>query len=453
MKASKKQELQVCLNDTERLATSLPMSTRLEVLHLECSTLTLERLISKCSVTLLARMASSPYDLSRAAASYYEKIPRVAAAISDIGYTEMPHIQRSIDPAHNAWLTHQWLRLSDRIRIQHDRTYTTDEDIMSDAHLFDTLIFTDGSVEQDVGDTHGRASFAIVVYDSKYNHVRTKSTTLPCLPDSYTSEIAALQQCVTSITHNDGNVVIYTDSLSTLLALSSPPPTTQDIATLMEQILTHEQSSKGTITFRHVKAHNGVKGNETADAAADWRTTHDRAAPRPVNAPFTRQAFMKKVKANLITQSINDLSTLPSHQKGEQGQLSRSCQVFLLATKGKPLIPKPGLYEPRLEKAVVKLRSNASHLLGTFRRRTRLQPNNHCVFCHQPNGDLKHLLRDCVSFSDHRPEKAPMDFLNHPGGHEFAKHIVAAAENLGFCNPKSTTPTPPQSDSINTNIS
>ena len=163
---------------------------------------------------------------------------------------------------------------------------------------------------------------------------------------------------------------------------------------------------------------------------------------------------MKKVKANLITQSINDLSTLPSHQKGEPGQLSRSCQWFLLATKGKPLIPKPGLYEPRLEKAVVKLRCNASHLLGTFRRRTKIQPNNHCVFCHQPNGDLKHLLRDCVSFSDHRPEKVPMDLLNHPEGYEFAKHIVAAAENLGLYDPKkSTTSTPPQSDNIITNTS
>ena len=111
----------------------------------------------------------------------------------------------------------------------------------------------------------------------------------------------------------------------------------------------------------------------------------------------------------------NDLSTLPSHQKGEQGQLSRSCQFFLLATKGKPLIPKPGLYDPRLEKAVVRLRSNASHLLGTFRRRTRLQPNNHCVFCHQPNGDLKHLLRDCVSFSDHRPDKVPNGLFKPSG--------------------------------------
>ena len=68
MKASKKQELQVCLNDTERLATALPMSTRLEVLHLECSTLTLDRLISNRSLALLARMATAPYELPRAAA-------------------------------------------------------------------------------------------------------------------------------------------------------------------------------------------------------------------------------------------------------------------------------------------------------------------------------------------------------------------------------------------------
>ena len=91
---------------------------------------------------------------------------------------------------------------------------------------------------------------------------------MPCLPDSYTAEIAALQKSVTSTVHNDGNVVIYTDSLSTLQALSPPPPKSQDIATLMESILIHDMSTKGTITFRHVKAHNGVKGNEIADAAA-----------------------------------------------------------------------------------------------------------------------------------------------------------------------------------------
>ena len=71
----------------------------------------------------------------------------------------MPQLQRSIDPAHNARLTHQWLRLSERIRIQHDRNYTTYEDNTSDAHSFDTLIFTDGSVEQDVKDTHGKHHF------------------------------------------------------------------------------------------------------------------------------------------------------------------------------------------------------------------------------------------------------------------------------------------------------
>ena len=260
---------------------------------------------------------------------------------------------------------------------------------------------------------------------------------MPCLPDSCTAEIAALQKSVTSIVHNDGNVVIYTDSLSTLQALSSPPPKTQDIATLMESILIHDMSTKGTITFRHVKAHNGVKGNEIADAAADWSTTHDRAAPRPADAPFTRQAFMKKVKTNPITHSISELRTLPSHHKDEPGHnLSRSCQWYLLSTKGKPLIPTPGLYDPSLEKAVVKLRCNASHLLGSFLRRRHLQPHNRCVFCHQPNGDLKHLLRDCVSFSEHRPEKVPMDFLNHPEGYEFAKHIVAAADKLGLYNPK-----------------
>ena len=443
LKASKKQELQVCLNDTERLATALPMSTRLEVLHLECSTLKLERLISNRSVALLARLTASPFENLQAAARRYRNIPRVAAAISDTGFADMPQLQLSIDPGHNARLTYQWLQLSERIKIQCNRTYTSDEDIMTDAHLFNTLIFTDGSVEQDERISHGRASFAVVVYDSKYNHVRTMSTTMPCLPDSYTAEIAALQKSVTSIVHNDGNVVIYTDSLSTLQALSSPPPKTQDIATLMESILIHDMSTKGTITFRHVKAHNGVKGNEIADAAADWSTTHDRAAPRPADAPFTRQAFMKKVKTNLITQSIDELRTLPSHHKDEPGHnLSRSCQWFLLSTKGKPLIPTPGLYDPRLEKAVVKLRCNASHLLGSFLRRRHLQPHNRCVFCHQPNGDLKHLLRDCVSFSEHRPEKVPMDFLNHPEGYEFAKHIVAAAEKLGLYNPNRTaTPT------------
>ena len=47
-----------------------------------------------------------------------------------------------------------------------------------------------------------------------------------------------------------------------------------------------------------------------------------------------------------------------------------------------------------------------------------------------------------------------MDFLNHPEGYEFAKHIVAAAENLGFYDPKKcTTTSPPQNDSIITNIS
>merc|ERR1711951_216872 len=317
-------------------------------------------------------------------------------------------------------------------------------EILVDAHNFKTLIFTDGSVEQStsyVRNTHGRASFAIVTYDNSYNHINTTSMSLPCLPDSYTAEIAAIHPCVNSITEQDGNVVIYTDSLSTLLALSNPPPQTRDIANLMDTLLTHDKSMKGTITLRHVKAHNGVIRNETADIAADWNTVNIRGLSRPPPAPLTNQAFQKQLKDKLITQSIAELRTLPSKHRNEEG-LSRSCTWFLRATKGKPLIPTPGLYDSRLEKEVAKLRSNASHLLGTFRLRRNIQSNNHCVFCHQPDGHLGHLLRDCVTFSDHRPEKVPLDILNKPEGYEFAKHIVAAAEKLGLYTPYK--PAPPQ---------
>ena len=444
LQASKRNELQVCLNDTERLATSLPMSTRLEVLHLECSTLTLDRLISLKSISLLARMASSPYDLCQQSAQYYQRIPRVSSAITDAGFSFFPQIQRTVDPSICSRITYQWLHHSERINIQHDCTYTTDADILIDAHHFDTLIFTDGSVEQStshVRNTLGRAAFAIVTYDNRYNHIDTTSMSLPCLPNSYSAEIAAIQHCINSITEKDGNTVIYTDSLSTLLALSNPPPQTRDIANLMDTLLSHDMSKKGTITLRHVKAHNGVIGNEAADAAADWNTVHFRGSQRPPDAPLTRQAFQKQLKGNLIAQSIEELSSLPSKHNNEAG-FSRSCMRFLKTTKGKPLIPTPGLFEPRVEKEVAKLRTNASHLLGTFRLRRKIQTNNNCVFCHQPDGHLGHLLRDCVTFSDHRPPKVPTDILNQPEGYEFVKHIVAAAEKLGLYSPNST---PPQS--------
>ena len=148
LQASKKNELQVCLNDTERLATSLPMATRLEVLHLECSTLTLERMISLRSISLLARMASSPYDLCQQSAQYFQRIPRVATAITDAGFDFFPSIQRTVDPAFCSRITYQWLHHSESITIQSDHTYTTDAEILVDAHNFNTLIFTDGSVEQ-----------------------------------------------------------------------------------------------------------------------------------------------------------------------------------------------------------------------------------------------------------------------------------------------------------------
>ena len=56
LKASRKKELQVCLHGTERLATAPPIPTRLKLLHPECSTLKLERLISNRSVAPLARL-------------------------------------------------------------------------------------------------------------------------------------------------------------------------------------------------------------------------------------------------------------------------------------------------------------------------------------------------------------------------------------------------------------
>lgn len=87
------------------------------------------------------------------------------------------------------------------------------------------------------------------------------------------------------------------------------------------------------------------------------------------------------------------------------------------------------------------IRTGCSHLLGTFRFKTKIQDGKHCVFCNDEVGNLFHLWMLCPKINDHRLPALKISDLNNETGFEYVKNIVVYAEKQGLydVNPLTVT--------------
>ena len=136
-----------------------------------------------------------------------------------------------------------------------------------------TQYFTDGSK------TEGGVGCSFV------NGPVTRSFTLPSHATVFTAELVAIHKALCFIEVSDDYLnVIFTDSLSSLLALSdfnTSHPIIQNILTLLTSLHRAEKS----VEFCWIPSHVGISGNEQADEAAKRaaRSQCTRSLPLPAN--------------------------------------------------------------------------------------------------------------------------------------------------------------------------
>ena len=119
-----------------------------------------------------------------------------------------------------------------------------------------TFIYTDGSVKD------GKTGVGIT--SATFN----KSNRLSNLHSIFTAELQGIVSAIYQILHlNIDKSVIFTDSSSSILAISSPEFSTHPLVSKIKCLLNRINNTK-QIQFMWVPGHSGITGNETADTLA-----------------------------------------------------------------------------------------------------------------------------------------------------------------------------------------
>ena len=128
--------------------------------------------------------------------------------------------------------------------------------------------YTDGSrTDSGVG-----AGFLTTTNNSPHNIINHSSFKLPDFCSVFQAEVTAIKEVTTTLQHNRSKtIVIWTDSLSTLQALSSKLTRSKTVIHCHEAL--DELAKHNTVHIKWIAAHVGHWGNERADELAKIGTT------------------------------------------------------------------------------------------------------------------------------------------------------------------------------------
>ena len=213
---------------------------------------------------------------------------------------------------------------------------------------------------------------------------------------NYVAEQLAISTSVTHINHTFDtnplaitNIVIFTDSLSTLQALESGTDANKEIIQLSRSIHHLIDTHRIQIVLQWIPGHAGLPGNEKADELAKRGAN----LPQPEN-PVTYQTACQMIKSNLQEEWMNSWAT---------------------QTKGRHMYTH--MTKPNRKDPINKLQREDQSII--YRLRTRHIPlNNHlkrinvktsaaCPLCDYPDETVEHHLFDCTKLTDLRERFLP----------------------------------------------
>jgi len=169
----------------------------------------------------------------------------------------------------------------------HRTRFQNEKELLGEKHW----LFTDGSK------TLESTTFAVI----DANNTIIAGGALPLYNSIFVAEATAILLACRFATSKNGELVVCTDSLSSLLAINNPEyrdPTIREI-----QRLTKEHPKK--ITLFWVPSHQGIKGNEDGDQAAH----NIGLSPTFIFTPINSKDIHKLIDRNLENQKTEEWST------------------------------------------------------------------------------------------------------------------------------------------------
>ena len=434
------QQLDKVLCETARAATGLTTYARKELLHLETHSAPADKQVSKAAFLLREKHVRSPHDTMWAHETAWRQKHRdkLEGWAKGAGFTKIPPAPPRVTLQALADLNRRRHDLSGRILLAGAPHFTTDEEVAPDLARYKAVFFTDGSTDNREELDEGLSAYAHVRYNSSYEEVSARSYRAGRQSGPYVPEMLAIQSCLKLVKDTDGDVVIYTDSASSIEAIAGAPRD-HYTASLQAALYDAAETTAGVVHIKHVAAHVGIKGNERADQAADWSRHYHNGVDSGPPAALTVDMLRTRARKKLKQAQAKEHAAAAPHTKGQPG-LSASCKWYTQATAGKLPTPlqEPGRYCARVERTACKLRTTTSHLLGSFLHKAKLATSPQCKFCGAPTGDLQHVWLRCAGIRS-RPTGLAMKDLTTAKGYDFICALVAQAEQQGMFDP----PSPP----------
>jgi len=195
--------------------------------------------------------------------------------------------------------------------------------------------------------------------------VTTRSFSLPLHTTVYSSELVAIHKALSFIEVCEGNhYVIFSDSLSSILALSAFNPSHPFIQDILVLLTSLDRAGK-SIVFCWIPAHVGIAGNEKADQAAKRATQAacTRSLPLPATElfPACKEYMCRKWQCEWdeVTSKLKDLKprlaqwhSVSRKSRVEEVSLCRlrightyATHKYLLCGEDRPRCPRCGEVE------------------------------------------------------------------------------------------------------------
>ena len=189
--------------------------------------------------------------------------------------------------------------------------------------------------------------------------------------------------------HLKKDIVIFTDSLTTLQKLENGTDVSKEIGEIRKNI-DHIMSSHDIKVFMQwIPSHIGLKGNEIADQLAKQGSS----LPQP-QAPVSYETVSRMIKAN---QQENWLNSWASGTTGRN--------VYRYMNGPRPNDAVNGL--ARREQAVI-FQLRTGHVpLNNYLHRMRPQQPPACPLCNEPEETVNHHLFECRGLVDLRERFLP----------------------------------------------
>ena len=213
---------------------------------------------------------------------------------------------------------------------------------------------------------------------------------------NYVAEQQAIDTAVTHINHTFdttpgtiNNIVIFTDSLSTLQTLESGRGTDRE-TTLLQQNLHHLMSNHpAEVVLQWIPGHSGIRGNEAADALAK----RGAALPQP-DVPVTYETAVQIIKTNIQEDWLNDWAN------NTTGRVVHSYM-------SKPN-PKDAINKLQREDQSIIFRLRTGHVqLNKHLSRIKKDHPASCPLCSHPSETVEHHLLECTQLKDLRDSLLP----------------------------------------------